>query len=478
MTHPLTPPTRQRGKTYQRLPFGAIDGWAPLSADYADLVTQVQGLNKRVARELPTAEPGFHADFATFVGKWCEDNLRPLESVPDFEEWLQGTDYAETRKQELREWHERCKGRLPSRRYSSRINSFIKREVYGEVKAARWIMSRHDAFKAYSGRFFHAIEEAVFKLPQFVKHMTPSERVQAIMGLEHSGSFYYENDYKAFESHLIPALMSVCECQVYKYLLAKYPDHADNLCKTLCGRNNLRTRAKVKAAVEGRRMSGDMCTSVGNGLTNLLVVSYIVQHKCGDYRGLRALVEGDDGLFASPVELSAADFEKCGMTVEIASIDRPYQGHFCGCRLAIDGTVLRDPNKVFSAFGWSHSCIGHGEAVGMELLRAKALSLAYESPQCPIIGALARAGLAATEGYRPRWDDRWKTKVLGEMPLGVFKPSDAAREEFERRYGVSPGAQIAVERLIAVGRLGDVRHVMAPPCDLEWYSSRYVEVAG
>lgn len=476
---PAQPKTRDRCRTYMALPFGRARGWAPLSLDANDVGTQEYGLRKRLLRPVPQISDTIITELTEFVRLWCLKNLVPIKDVPSFEEWIQGTPYSLDRRKQLSDWYYRFVGKCPPRRFRRRIDSFIKREAYLEKKAARWINSRHDAFKAWSGRFFHAIEQSIFALPNFVKHMTMSQRIAAIFALEKAGMFYYENDYKAFECHFVARLMKAIECQVYTYLLANYPEEARQICDTIAGKNSLRTRAGIKAKVEALRMSGDMCTSVGNGLTNLILVQYIVAKKTGTVdNGLGALVEGDDGLFASPVELTAEDFANCGFTVEINRITRPSEGHFCGAVLASDGTLLKDPHKILATFGWTHTMIGCGEATAMELLRAKALSLAHEAPQCPIVGALARAALTRTDGYQPRWVDTWKQKLVEDVPLGTYAPSDIARADFARRMGVSTETQILVEDLISKGDLNSICTLISPPRDVEWYSSVYVEVSG
>jgi hypothetical protein len=472
----LVPASRKRVRTYQALPFGAARGWAPLSWDANDLETQTQGLAKRLLRELPKACEGFYDDFATFVDSWLDANIKPVE-VPTFDEWLLSTPYAEARRAELTEWYVRFHGRCPPRRYRRRIDSFIKREFYLEWKAPRWINSRHDAFKAWSGRFFSAVEKALFSLPYFAKHMTVEQRIQAIFALECAGMTYYENDFKAFESHFVRLLMLACECRLYKKALAKYPEEARQICQTLTGVNQLRTRAGVKVAVEATRMSGDMCTSLGNGFTNLMLVLYIVSRKGFDYHGVRALVEGDDGLFAVPCSLTQEDYASCGFTVEINQISRPHLGHFCGATLSDDGCLLKDPHKVLCGFGWT-DLVGCGAEVAMELLRAKAMSLAHEAPQCPIVGALARKALNLTDGYEPRWTDKWKQKEVAGAALCEFAPTAVTRASFAERTGIPVTTQLEVENLIERGLMNDIHLLLSPPRAVEQFASRYVEVAG
>lgn len=479
MKEPAQARSRDRVRTYQALPWGRARGWAPLSLDANDLSTQKLGLNRRLCRLCPPPKPGFAAEFAEFVLAWCRRHLQPLKTLPTFEEWLSTTPYTEARREELRQKYDRLKGAMPTLRQSSQIDSFIKRESYLEHKAPRWINSRCDTFKAWSGRYFAAIEKEVFALPWFIKHVPVPDRAGLISALRKAGLKYYENDYKAFESSFVPETIRSCEGVLYQYMLGGTdPAAAAHIVRVLSGTNRLRTRAGLKVKIQGGRMSGDMCTSLGNGFTNLMLVSYIVHKKLGSYDGLGALVEGDDGLFASPVSLTASDFADCGFTAEIKELDDPMDGHFVGMTTARDGTLLKDPHKVLAGFGWTSSFIGHGEKVGLELLRAKALSLAYEMPQCPIVGQLALSALARTNGVQPRWTDSWKEKHTAATGATEFAPSPMARARFAQLYGISVQQQIEAELLIRNDSLNELIHVFSPPGDVSAYADRYLEVSG
>jgi len=211
--------------------------------------------------------------------------------------------------------------------------------------------------------------------------------------MKKAGLFYYENDYKSFEASFVRDLMIAGECQVYSYLLSKYPSDARYINSVLTGVNRLHTRVGVRINLEARRMSGDMCTSVGNGLTNLLIVSYLCQKKkCS----LDAVVEGDDGIFAVSKQLTEHDFRELGFWVEIHEVSDPCKAHFCGMTFAESGEIIKNPRRVLQTFGWTHSYLNAGPKIMDSLLRSKALSLAYELPQCPIVGVLSRVTLELT----------------------------------------------------------------------------------
>lgn len=351
-------------------------------------------------------------------------------------------------------------------------------EAYPEYKEARWINSRADLFKAYSGRFFKAIEDELYHNPWFIKHTPIPDRPALIKALRQTGRYYYENDYKAFESSMIPELMKNCECLLYKYLLASNPEDAEFICRTLTGTNSLRTRTGVNCDVEGRRMSGDMCTSCGNGFTNLMVVLFIVESKGGDIRGF---VEGDDGIFASTVKLDASDFTRCGFTVEIHEIADPCRAHFCGMTFAETGVCIKDPRRVLASFGWTASFIQAGSKIMDSLLRSKALSLYYEMPQCPILGVLSRETLRLTRGVsmthvEDTLQRGYDVRTLGDLDISPFEPGHDTRELFSQIFHVSIEQQLAVERLIEMHRLDEISTILPPHDDMLHYFDRYIEV--
>lgn len=370
-------------------------------------------------------------------------------------------------------------GQRPTRRDCRRIKSFIKLESYPEFKEARWINSRADIFKAWSGRFFRTVEEVLYDNPWFIKHVPIPSRPALVRSLRKAGLFYYENDYKSFEASIIPDLMRVCECQLYTHVLQRQPDDAAFINSVLLGRNELRTRAKVKTSIRGRRMSGDMCTSCGNGFTNLMLVLYVVSLKGGFVNGF---VEGDDGLFASTVQLSSDDFTRCGMTVEIHEVSDPCRAHFCGMTFADTGVCIKDPRRVFQNFGWTHSFINAGPRIMDELLRSKALSLWYEMAQCPIVGQLAFTALGLTDGvdlchYEDTTERGYDVRDLGKLTdFGVFRPDSQTRDLFASLYGISVNDQLYVEALIRNHRLDQIQSIIPANLSNQVYCTRYIEV--
>lgn len=325
------------------------------------------------------------------------------------------------------------------------------------------------------------MEEEVYKNPWFIKHVPVPERPAKISELEGDGLKYYENDFKAFESHFTPEIMRICELKLYRYLLSDYPEDAEYICSVIGGRNNLSTNTGVKFSLDARRMSGDMCTSLGNGFTNLCLILYICFLKGAQVKGF---VEGDDGLFATTATITKQDYLDLGFTVEIHQVPRPTDAHFCGCTCSTDGNLLKDPRRVFQNFGWTHSFIHAGNQIMDELLRSKALNLSYEMSQCPIVRVLADVALELTKDVIVKHTEKTYNPVpesfTGPVP---YAPTYQTRSDFARLFGVSIPAQLAIEDAILRHDLVTVSLLLPPLSDPETgrsdlldYSARYIEV--
>jgi len=172
-------------------------------------------------------------------------------------------------------------------------------------------------------------------------------------------------------------------------------------------------------------MSGEMCTSLGNGFTNLMLALFIASLRHGHLEGY---VEGDDGLFATDFELTKEDYLNLGFTMKnVDEVFHPGWASFCGMLFGDSLQIVRSPRRFLENFGWTHSAVHGGEKVMLGLLRAKALSAVYETPHCPIVSVLARRALHHTRGVTPRFvnDGFHNTELVprDESKLPKFAPT-------------------------------------------------------
>lgn len=421
-------------------------------------------------RDVPDAAPDL-PEFAAFMDKWVED--LPAITIPGLEEWLTRTSYNEERKQQLRDASDSLKGGCPTAKQRTHIDSFVKSESYPEYKYPRLINSRSDAFKAYAGAACKAMEDVIYEMEPFIKHTPVKDRPAKIASLKQHGNRFFGSDYTAYESHFVKKVMESVEIKVYMKLLRNYPEFAKVFCQTLTGKNRCRTRSGVRYTVQARRMSGELVTSLGNGITNWCSALFVATKKGAELHGY---VEGDDGIFSTTVALTAEDFARIGFTIKIVEIDDPCKYSFCGMIFADGGEIIREPCKFLCNFGWTQSFIHAGPRIMNELLRAKALSAIYETPQCPIVGVLARRALKLTEGFNPRFveDGYHKTVIYAKTP--EFNPSHDTRVLFQELFGVGIELQIYIESLIEQGRMSEIALYLHPHPDILDYISKYLIV--
>lgn len=460
---------RDRRRMFRRLNHCAVPGYAPLCMDSNDPETVNCAFTKRLLRTLPKPKQAVLSKFSIFVRNWLSANVSKVV-VMTFDDWLASTSYNDARKMELRAVHDSLRGGLPSKKQAAHIDSFIKSESYPEWKNARIINSRSDAFKVFCGPYIKSVENEVYRLPYFAKHTTIDQRKEMVKNLCISGNKYYATDFTAFESHFTPEFMNMCECQLYLHCLSNYAD-AEFLCRSLTGKNSMRTRHGVRAEVPGRRMSGDVCTSLGNGFTNLMLALFIVEQKHGTLTGL---VEGDDGLFSSTVPITAQDYLDLGFTIKIEEVDDPTKASFCGLIFGESGQVIRNPYRFIQNFGWTGSFISAGPRIMDGLLKAKAMSALTETPHCPIVSVLAQHALDLTiiskalfveDGYHIH------NSSFSSIP---FNPSPETREYFAKVFAIPISTQLLVEKAIHDDDMDLVAQYLPAPVAIQEYCSNYV----
>jgi len=440
--------------------------FAPCVPDFYHPLTALHGCLCRFCRDPPPSKPGLLRQLRRFSERYVRKHYSPIPSDADVsvENWLAETTYPEWRKEELRRCWKEPDEILPDDFF---CKSFIKQESYGKFKPARGINSRSDRFKVFSGPFFKLMEKQIYHqgcldsegrlcegdMCPFIKHVPVPDR-PAFLARYFAGSSgpFYETDYSQFEKHFLPDVMQALEMVLYRHMLRNFPRVFSVLEASLSGRNVCKYRGFI-IKVFGRRMSGDMCTSLGNGFSNLMLFSFVCWRKGGTSKGI---VEGDDGLFISTVRLTVQDFCDLGFDIKICVFEQCNQASFCGMLMSSDGCLMRDPGRVIPKFGWSFSARRNGnKRVRDRLLVAKAMSLAYESPRCPLVWALAKSVLAHhdrisplfeqgyTEGMVKGWVDKYGTGDLKDRLVG---PSLQCRVEYAEKFGISVPLQLKVEQ--------------------------------
>lgn len=451
----------------------------PIGPDGRDIATAQSGFLKRVAAILPEPVDEKLQGLKVFVRKWVKKNIKPV-TVMGFEEWLGSTHYNEHRKDELRKAAS-LTNHFPSARKCSKVEQHIKREAYPEYKQARTINSRCDEFKAWSGPIFKSIEKQVYAVnntngqPFFVKHMTNPERVSRILAMSQPGRKYYATDYTSFESHFTPQIMESIEMVLYEHALRKYPGYYKRIHDVLCGPNHISNRMGMKMTIRGRRMSGDMNTSLGNGFSNLMLALYLAKVNKSTY--FDGVFEGDDALFTTNSRVIASDYADLGFTIKIEPHNDVQSAKFCGLLITPSNHTIRDPTTVMSTLMWNmtHPCCTHKTA--MRLLRAKVMSLAVDAGSAPILWAVCSHLLTFTQSYTPNFTDPMTAKKVADHDnIRTTTPTNDDRLFFDRVFHISPQLQVQHEALILKGDFSRLHEILSPHPDHHDFGSRFLEV--
>lgn len=423
-------------------------------------------------------------EFVQFVLLFLSDK-ECVEYEPDVEEYIVNLPFNEHRKQEYRDAAEENLYNCPPDKSLHSVEEHAKQEAYDSFKPTRLINARCDRAKIWFGPWTKKIEEIVYSWtspdgkPYFAKHIPVSERAKVVDGFWLPGARCIITDYTAFESHFVPLLMLACEICLFVHMLKKFPGVADSFLKADAGCNHIHSRLGLVFTILGRRMSGDMWTSLCNGFANLMNGLFIM-HKLGIKGHL--MVEGDDGIMVSynGILPTAADYLKLGFTIKLAEYAMPTMGSFCG--LSSDGVDnTRDPRRIFRSFGWTTSGINSRPRRLWQLLKAKALSLLYELPQCPISGVLARCALAKMpQGIDPIYEPDFYRACLppADFVVPPFSPSMSLRLYYADAYNITIGEQLDAEKLIAADRFEELASILPPNDDMWKYDREYVRCRG
>jgi len=336
------------------------------------------------------------------------------------------------------------------------VKVFTKNETYEDdteedgilkpYKYHRGIYARVDQFKMYCGLAFQTVSEVVFHHPDFIKKIDVRDRPNRMVEKLVPGWHAYETDFTSMEGSISKEIFDV-EFLFYRHILPGYRNW-NEIYRVLTGKNKIRSK-DFQCSVNACRMSGEMNTSVGNGLINWSLLRFIAYVSGAD---IRMFVEGDDGIMTTNKPLLVDWFAKLGFKVKLEEVPDFRDASFCGLRMSRNNDVLVDPRKILVNFSWSSSKLATGsERVRQALLRGKAQCLLYEYPNCPIVTELGKAYVGeGPEAYAFDWyheDLKRQITSRKEETIEMVRRgiSYETRLDFERFYQVPIDLQLRIE---------------------------------
>lgn len=225
---------------------------------------------------------------------------------------------------------------------NSKIAAFVKNErYYDEGKAPRMIMGRDPKFNIVYCRFIARLEDAFFQLPQVANSCNFKECGKKFGTLFSRCSSMFENDMSKYEATQRDFLLML-EHRVYDKVLAA--------CGCLSETEDLKTvfAAKcikpvvtgqgVKATFRWCRGSGDMDTSLGNGILNYITTMYfMIANFCsGDCKFSSCnclfdsfVLKGDDSYGCAPKSSMTNTYAHFGLDAKLVYRPNGEYTEFC-----------------------------------------------------------------------------------------------------------------------------------------------------
>jgi len=466
-----------------------------------DPTNGIVGVAGRVATELIKPDDGVFNELVDFADKVI--STHPILSAPiempsayDIQLWwLENTSYEKWRKEDLTKVWENFNVGEELDQISHNL-CFIKDEVYTDWKLARAIFSRTDLFKLIFGPLTKLIEKQVYQMDEFIKNIPFIDRANYVfdrLGGRHHVT--WSNDYTAYESLFSDKLMRAVECKLYSQKLGRqFPQLVERINDVLTGTNKLRFKT-FTASINARRMSGEMSTSLGNGITNL-IINWFVLHKAGYsidhlFTNCMTIVEGDDSLTISEKPVDFLLYRELGMRAKLQTHEKIGEASFCGMFFDDDDkTIICDIRKQIVGLSWGDAKWANArKAKHHSLLRAKAMCLAYQYRGCPILDKLCHRMLYLTASCDPRHmlkmmsRDYYHSSIVAETKQcinniiadGPKEPTLAARLFVEKHLNISMQMQVLLERRVDSFTLGhnDLITMICSDAQLE-YAQKFV----
>lgn len=347
---------------------------------------------------------------------------------------------------------------------STATSIFIKNEGYPSTnKPPRLIFFPAEGEKLLMSMAFYPIMHVMFSSPYCTKELPEELRPRVISKRLSAYPNIYVGDYTAWECVPDKTIMSLGEHTVLKYVT-----NSDYwfLFDWIERGGTLKNKNGVKIKITACQYSGRYTTSLSNTIRNKLVMDFVACRLNTDYRGV---FEGDDSLTSWPSNVKQAQIVKTMHEIGVhAEISKPRTlGHagYCSMWWNEDGELLYNPIKAIAKFPFSSSALAHNISNYPALLGAKAMSMAYKAPGCPITSAIVKRYISTIGVMETRcqWERNWFRKFTTLMrgsnkKFGmkvrfdrwdlIREPTQKQRQFFYEIFNIDVAKQLECERAI------------------------------
>jgi len=387
-------------ETHLVLPIG-------FKVDQSSVYNVVTSVIHRFGCKMPPRDGDLARVFVQFYRKLIVRVFEPIsdEDVPGYKQFILDSKYPGSRRAALmRLWS----GMQKYVKESIGSKSFLKDEIYDDLKNARSINSPADESKCIVAAVMHAVDKVTFKAKWFVKGTNPrdwSHRLQQKYG-NHK---VCGTDFSSMEAHHYGVYADL----VYFWImhmtrkLTRNRFLRDIIAAMVKGVNNIRFK-HVIVKIAQRLMSGISWTSSGNAVLNFNLIAFLSAWESVPSRDIDEMVdwvikdfvadfEGDDGIF---IDYNIQDDVVCklGLKLKIERADRWNNIGFCQIYCdPFTHTIIKDPIKVMRRFfTLPRRYKDYKLSKLLGLLRARAQSYLTLYDGCPVIAPMARMVMRCT----------------------------------------------------------------------------------
>lgn len=357
-------------------------------------------------------------------------------------------------------------GGMPISRRDGRISAFVKaeRRRADSDKDPRIIQHRSVKFTLRMLTYVKAVEERLYHLKgdlprqvkglyTFPKHLNQDEKACLISRKYASipNCRVYSGDFSRFDQHVSRELVDL----EHGFYLSLFGNKGDLpwLCQQQ-KRNKGKSMGGIKYWCDGRRMSGDANTSLGN---NVLVWAMVTSYAMSIGGRWDVMIDGDDFLvfYEGDRRLpSTGMFEDFGHVVEGEVYSKLTDVVYNQSKVCVGArglTLVRDPKKVVDTFSVNYKHFN--EPIGRErVLKTSAQGMLALYSGIPVLQTYAQKVVAKFSSRKllitsldeevlravRNVDARWYEAVGGVI-------TDEARNAFHLAFGISPTEQLDVE---------------------------------
>lgn len=315
--------------------------------------------------------------------QWLNQIMQPLT----FEQWSKRFPLHKREKLEKALIKAKRWDQLPPK--LTKVKNFLKRETTEKFVDPRNISPREDEFMVIMGPYISAIEKRAHDAPFLVKGLSMSERCKKLDWLRDFDRFI-EVDFSRFDMTISQEILEIVEHLLLRH---PFPDaHPDFLhCLRACLRTSGVSQFGTKYNVDGTRCSGDVHTSIANGLLNRFLTWLCLASL--PVNAWNSVHEGDDGIIAIHHKyldqaMYNLQFLKClGFDAKLKVSNNLSEVVFCGRRFVETPSGLTDMCDVTRALRKYSTTMSEGSTD--ILLYCKSLSYNWTDRDTPIIGALS-----------------------------------------------------------------------------------------